>query len=71
LLERGDGTFGWLTGTFVTRFLTYFWADELINDYEVTTVWINDDGVFHIPKKTRRKNCFGKNMNWSHRYDGS
>jgi hypothetical protein len=24
LLERGDGTFGWLTGTFVTRFLTYF-----------------------------------------------
>jgi putative hemolysin len=49
-VKRDDGT--WLVDGHYSLhdFLTYFDLDELINDYEVTTVRISNDGTFAYPK---------------------
>jgi putative hemolysin len=61
LIEREDGS--WLVeALFVAWFLTYFELDELINDYEVTTVSgliMTEPLIF----QNREKNWFGKNLN--------
>jgi putative hemolysin len=46
-VKRDDG---WLTDIIRYMILTYFDLDELINDYEVTTVGLND-GTFAYPKQ--------------------
>jgi putative hemolysin len=52
---------GWLTDIIRYMILTYFDLDELINDYEVTTVGgLVMTELSHIPKQG--ENWFGRNF---------
>jgi CBS domain containing-hemolysin-like protein len=66
LIERRWQLVGWWA-LFVHDFLTYFELDELINDYEVTTVsGLIMTELSHI--QNREKNWFGKIWIRGHRY---